>query len=68
MRITDIVNERWCKSSYSGQGGDCLEVSHAGCVASVRDSKRAEGPVLAFPADAWGAFLSQLKAQAAPGS
>ncbi|MEW2578765.1 DUF397 domain-containing protein [Streptomyces syringium] len=48
----------WFKSSYSGgAGGDCIEVA-AGCsTVHVRDSKRAPGPTLTFPAASWAAFV-----------
>ncbi|WP_101255013.1 DUF397 domain-containing protein [Streptomyces barkulensis] len=53
----------WCKSSYSnGQGGECVEVADGlPGVAGVRDSKNTGGPVLAFPADAWAAFVAGVK-------
>ncbi|MEV0484132.1 DUF397 domain-containing protein [Streptomyces sp. NPDC050508] len=53
----------WHKSSYSGgSGGDCLEVAdgHPALV-PVRDSKNPLGPKLAFRADAWSAFVGDLK-------
>ncbi|MFD0234277.1 DUF397 domain-containing protein [Streptomyces decoyicus] len=49
----------WRKSTHSdGSGGNCLEVSddHPGIV-PVRDSKDPHGPVLAFRAPAWTAFV-----------
>lgn len=51
---------RWFKSSYSNDsGGDCVEVAYeAWEVVHVRDSKNPEGPTLAFPADAWSAFIA----------
>ncbi|MCF6524838.1 DUF397 domain-containing protein [Streptomyces sp. JJ36] len=53
----------WRKSSYSnGDGGDCLEVSDdLPEVVPVRDSKRAEGPVLTFSAEAWTAFVETVR-------
>jgi hypothetical protein len=55
----------WEKSSYSnGQGGQCVEFSRtfAGSgVVPVRDSKDPNGPVLAFSAPAWGAFVESVK-------
>lgn len=54
----------WRKSTYSaGDGGDCLEVAdgHATLV-PVRDSKNPLGPVIAFGAAAWGAFVGHLGA------
>ena len=48
----------WRRSSYSGGGGDCVEVaSIQGVLAMVRDSKDPAGPVLAFPATSWVSFL-----------
>ncbi|MFD0164853.1 DUF397 domain-containing protein [Streptomyces decoyicus] len=54
---------QWRKSSHSGgSGGNCLEVSddHPGIV-PVRDSKDPHGPVLAFRAPAWAAFVEGVK-------
>ncbi|MER7671105.1 DUF397 domain-containing protein [Kitasatospora sp. NPDC096128] len=54
----------WFKSSYSSNGGDCVEVA-GNLVASgavpVRDSKDPEGPSLVFPVDAWSAFVSAVR-------
>ncbi|WP_031005819.1 DUF397 domain-containing protein [Streptomyces sp. NRRL F-5727] len=56
---------RWHKSSYSANGGDCVEVatnlaaSHG--TVPVRDSKRPTGPVLALPATAFTAFVAGVK-------
>ncbi|WP_033284029.1 DUF397 domain-containing protein [Streptomyces sp. NRRL F-525] len=57
---------RWFKSSYSNNGGNCIEVA-ANLVASrgivpVRDSKTPTGPVLEFPADAFTTFVAGVKA------
>ncbi|MBY8884149.1 DUF397 domain-containing protein [Streptomyces sp. PTM05] len=57
---------RWFKSSYSDNGGACVEVA-ADLIASqgvvpVRDSKDPEGPVLTFRADAFTAFVASMKA------
>ena len=50
----------WRKSSASGEES-CAEVGQGGAVVGVRDSKDRGGPVLAFPAGAWAAFLAGLK-------
>ncbi|MGW8379945.1 DUF397 domain-containing protein [Streptomyces sp. ODS28] len=56
---SDLSQPHWRKSSYSGgQGGECLEVIRAGARIAVRDSKNTQGPVLAFPAAAFGAFAA----------
>lgn len=56
---------RWFKSSYSDNGGTCVEVSDhlAGSlgIVPVRDSKVPGGPVLSFPAAAFSAFVSAVK-------
>lgn len=54
----------WRKSSYSGQnGGNCIEVADGfpGAV-PVRDSKEPYGPALVFAADAWSAFVADVRA------
>ncbi|WP_336050510.1 DUF397 domain-containing protein [Streptomyces sp. CA2R101] len=52
----------WRKSSYSGTGGDCLEVADGfPGVIPVRDSKRPAGPCLTFGAGAWASFISTLQ-------
>ncbi|MER7769975.1 DUF397 domain-containing protein [Kitasatospora sp. NPDC096140] len=52
----------WFKSSYSSNGGQCIEVSDSvpGTV-PVRDSKDPYGPVLIFPAAAWEAFVVAVR-------
>ncbi|MFE5241032.1 MULTISPECIES: DUF397 domain-containing protein [unclassified Streptomyces] len=53
----------WRKSTYSGgDGGDCLEVADGlPHVVPVRDSKVTDGPALVFRADAWAAFVADLR-------
>ncbi|MER7701853.1 DUF397 domain-containing protein [Kitasatospora sp. NPDC097605] len=59
----DLSNASWFKSSYSNNGGECVEVSASfpGAV-PVRDSKDPEGPALVFPASAWRAFVAGVQA------
>ncbi|MFB8199371.1 Scr1 family TA system antitoxin-like transcriptional regulator [Kitasatospora purpeofusca] len=59
----DLTGAPWRKSTYSGNGGQCVEVAdgHAG-VMPVRDSKDPQGPALVFPADAWRAFVAGIQA------
>ncbi|MFI0976326.1 DUF397 domain-containing protein [Streptomyces sp. NPDC021093] len=59
---------RWFKSSYSDNGGQCIEVAtnladSAGMV-PVRDSKIPSGPVLDFPAGAFSSFVAGVKSGA----
>ncbi|MET7731473.1 DUF397 domain-containing protein [Streptomyces sp. NPDC005402] len=49
----------WFKSSYStNDGPECVEVAFAPETIQVRDSKRVQGPQLAFSAHQWVAFVS----------
>ncbi|MFE2374261.1 DUF397 domain-containing protein [Streptomyces sp. NPDC059398] len=56
---------RWFKSSYSNNGGNCVEVaanlaaSHG--VVPVRDSKNPGGPVLDIPASAFASFVAGVR-------
>ncbi|MFE2411572.1 DUF397 domain-containing protein [Kitasatospora sp. NPDC059408] len=53
----------WFKSSYSSNGGDCIEVAaNSVHTVPVRDSKDPQGPVLAFPVEAWSAFVVAVRA------
>ncbi|SEG86127.1 protein of unknown function [Actinacidiphila yanglinensis] len=55
----------WRKSSHSGsEGGECVEVAACPHTVHVRDSKDPKGPALAFPADAWVAFVAYAAARA----
>ncbi|MET9181853.1 DUF397 domain-containing protein [Kitasatospora aureofaciens] len=54
----------WFKSSYSSNGGDCVEAAGnlvASDVVPVRDSKDPSGPSLLFPVDAWSAFVAAIR-------
>ncbi|MGK5543398.1 DUF397 domain-containing protein [Streptomyces sp. URMC 127] len=57
----DTSNFNWRKSSYSGNGHECVEVSDdlikpEGLV-PVRDSKNPSGPKLVFLETAWSTFV-----------
>ncbi|MET8378639.1 DUF397 domain-containing protein [Streptomyces microflavus] len=57
---------RWFKSSYSANGGNCIEVA-ANLVASqgivpVRDSKTVDGPVVAVRTASFSAFVAGVQA------
>ena len=47
----------WRKSSYSGDGSNCVEIATTPTVIHVRDSKKPGGPSLAFPTAAWTCFI-----------
>ncbi|MFF4171028.1 DUF397 domain-containing protein [Streptomyces sp. NPDC001744] len=59
------ASPQWFKSSYSNNGGQCVEVAvnlvpSRGTV-PVRDSKDLNGPVLGFRADAFSSFVGSVK-------
>ncbi|GHH03761.1 DUF397 domain-containing protein [Streptomyces rubradiris] len=53
---------RWFKSSYSGNGGQCIEVAinlaATHNVVPVRDSKNTDGAVLNFTTGTWSSFIA----------
>jgi hypothetical protein len=59
----DLSRAAWRASSYSNNGGACIQVARAGraLVIAVRDSKDPDGPVLAFTPGQWTAFTSTVK-------
>ncbi|HEX9538184.1 MAG TPA: DUF397 domain-containing protein [Streptosporangiaceae bacterium] len=57
-----MIRYDWRKSSYSGGQGNCVEVAPLRDGVVVRDSKNPSGSVLRFSADAWQAFVSNIKA------
>ncbi|MYV63626.1 DUF397 domain-containing protein [Streptomyces sp. SID4931] len=56
---------RWFTSSYSENGGQCVEVAtnlaapHG--IVPVRDSKNVSGPALTVPAAAFSAFVAGVR-------
>jgi hypothetical protein len=53
------VEVAWRISSYSGNGGNCVQVGWPKPDGlAVRDSKNTSGPVLTFGAEAWRTFLA----------
>ncbi|CAL9540836.1 DUF397 domain-containing protein [Streptomyces sp. NPDC090994] len=62
MAILQGATDAWTKSSYSGGNGACVEVKSPVVTAMlVRDSKVPAGPALAFPSNAWSAFVASVK-------
>ncbi|MFF9348161.1 DUF397 domain-containing protein [Streptomyces sp. NPDC014734] len=57
---------RWFTSSYSSNGGNCVEIAvnlvASGGMVPVRDSKNPNGPVLRASADAFVSFVSGVRA------
>ncbi|MER5553825.1 DUF397 domain-containing protein [Streptomyces sp. NPDC002793] len=59
---------RWIKSSYSSNGGACVEVADNFAVqhgvVPVRDSKNPGGPVLDLPVASFTAFVTGVRSGA----
>ncbi|MET8116594.1 DUF397 domain-containing protein [Streptomyces prasinus] len=59
--MTALSELEWFKSSYSGGSGtECVECAYSADGTLIRDSKRAEGPVVRVRAGAWRAFVGSL--------
>ena len=56
----DLSRAGWRTSSYSNNGGECVEVGVAGGAIAVRDTKDRAGVVLAFGAEAWRRFAASV--------
>jgi Domain of unknown function (DUF397) len=58
----DLSHAAWHKSSYSNNGGACVEVAtNLPRLVAVRDSKDSSGPSLVFSAASWQAFIDAMK-------
>ena len=57
----EAIDPRWRKSSFSDNGGNCVEIGDAARVILVRDTKDRSGPVLRFSPHAWRRFADQVK-------
>lgn len=51
----------WRKSSYSGDGENCVEAAPLPKGVAVRDSKNPDGPRLAFTSGEWADFLARIR-------
>ncbi|NEC19932.1 DUF397 domain-containing protein [Streptomyces parvus] len=63
---TETETPRWFTSSYSNNGGQCVEVAtnlaapHG--IVPIRDSKNPTGPALTVPATAFTTFVTGVRA------
>jgi hypothetical protein len=57
-----LARASWCKSSYSGQTSNCVEVADGlpGAV-GIRDSKDPAGPALVLSPGSWRTFTAAVK-------
>jgi hypothetical protein len=60
----EAVDPRWRKSSFSGNGGNCVEIGDDVRRVLVRDTQDRTGPVLRFTVDAWRRFAAEVKTDA----
>jgi hypothetical protein len=62
--IDDLESSRatWRTSTYSNNGGNCVQVANSRAAVLVRDSKNPDGPKLAFAAANWRAFAHRIRA------
>ncbi|MFE1318091.1 DUF397 domain-containing protein [Kitasatospora phosalacinea] len=63
MTDIDLSEVRWVKSTYSDNGGECIEVAPAASPSHlpVRDSKDPHGPALVFTKSGFAAFVAAVK-------
>ncbi|MES9588222.1 MULTISPECIES: DUF397 domain-containing protein [unclassified Streptomyces] len=63
---TEAATPHWVKSSYSNNGGSCVEWAPSSALATgtvpVRDSKNPGGPVLHTSPASFAAFVTGVKA------
>jgi Domain of unknown function (DUF397) len=58
----DLSHAKWRKSSYSANGGNCVEVTtHLPSIIVVRDSKDPHGPRLTLRDQAWSEFVQGVR-------
>ncbi len=63
--MDEMTDPRWRKSSYSDNGGNCVEVADDTHCVLVHDSKDdGQGPVLRVTPAIWRRFTGQMKATA----
>jgi hypothetical protein len=58
----EALEPHWRKSSFSGNGGDCVEVGqlHDGVIV-VRDTKDRSRTAHRYTLDAWRAFIADMR-------
>ncbi|MFD5654660.1 DUF397 domain-containing protein [Streptomyces sp. NPDC127039] len=57
----ESVSSDWFKSSYSGGNAtECVECAHTDSGTLIRDSKRANSPVLHVATGSWVSFIRSL--------
>ncbi|MEV6424002.1 DUF397 domain-containing protein [Streptomyces sp. NPDC051662] len=63
MASAPMLSVEWRRSSYSTNGGNCVEIGDGiANTVPVRDSKNPTGPTLLASHTSWTAFLTLAKA------
>ena len=57
--MEDMITQ-WRKSTYSGNGGECIEAANK-TVVYVRDSKDKNGPHLEISPETWHSFINRIQ-------
>ena len=57
----DLSRAAWRTSSYSNNGGNCVEIAAAAGVIGVRDTRHRQAAVLILSPQAWERFTRSLK-------
>lgn len=57
------TTSEWHKSSYSANGGNCVEVREGITGADVRDTQNREAGHLSFMSDEWSVLLGGLRSE-----
>jgi hypothetical protein len=58
---TELSRAAWRTSSYSNNGGECVELATTSALVRVRDTRHRAGAVLTFTPAAWEQFIVSLK-------
>lgn len=51
----------WVKSSYSNNGGNCVEVASLSGAVALRDSKQTDGPALLMSSGIFESFITGVR-------
>lgn len=60
MKEPTVQTLHWQKSTYSGDGSNCVEIATAPITIHIRDSKDPAGPHLTLQPVTWADFLSDV--------
>ena len=56
-----MEQNKWFKSTRSGDNGACVEIRSQNDMILMRDSKDATGPVIRFTREEWQAFVTGVR-------